>query len=333
MPTGTLSDFQINPVLFRVGMLETLGQNGIAFNALTNNTILFAVQSIIGQITKKDYFKRISNLVSARDPTSVAAAAVTKLEQGTQKGVKVDRRVGPVEQTIDSLRKIGATDAEVSLELGRQLGEELSQDYFNAGLLSTRAALTNAGAANSVEVAAVGGAAPLITDHLQLALAKMGDAANRIRAWVMHSAAWNSLIDDQLQNWKIDSVAGQIIYGATPATFNRPVIVSDSASLFYDEDLGGGLETVYETLGLVEGAASIVESQFEDPLVERVGGLENLVWRFQTEYSFNLEIKGAGWDDAGGGVSPNNTALGTAVNWDSIFSNHKDRAGVRIKHN
>ena len=27
MPTGTLSDFQINPVLFRVGMLETLGQD------------------------------------------------------------------------------------------------------------------------------------------------------------------------------------------------------------------------------------------------------------------------------------------------------------------
>lgn len=333
MATGTLNDFKVNPVYFRAGMLETLGQNGIAFNAATNNTIMFSVQRIIGQITNKDYFKRIASLISDRDPASTAAATATKLEQGVQHGIKVDRRIGPVEQTLDSLRKIGSNEAEISFLLGQQVGEEVSQDYFNAALLSTRVAIRNAGAANIVDLATAGGAVSLITDHLRQGLAKMGDAASRIRAWVIHSDQWNSLIKDQLDNWKIDTVAGQIIYGATPATFNRPVIVSDSPSLAFQANLGAGLEDVYETLGLVEMAANVVEAEFADPFSEIVGGLDNLVWRFQSEYAFNLEVKGSSWNEGSGGLSPDNAALGTAANWDSIFTNHKDRAGVVIRTN
>lgn len=333
MAIGTLNDFRVNPVYFKAGMLETLGQNGIAFNAATNNTILFSVQRIIGQITNKDFFKRIAGLISDRDPSSTAAVPATKFEQDVQHGIKVDRRIGPVDQTLDSLRKIGETEANISFMLGQQVGEEVSQDYFNAALLSCRSAIRNGGGPNVIDLATQGGAVSLITDHLRQGLAAMGDAANRIAAWVMHSDQWNSLIKDQLDNWKIDTVAGQIIYGATPATFNRPVIVTDSVSLAFQADLGAGLEDVYETLGLVQGAANVVEAEFADPHTEIISGLDNLVWRFQSEYAFNLEIKGASWNEGTGGLSPDNAALGTATNWDNLFTNFKDRAGVVIRNN
>ena len=85
------------------------------------------------------------------------------------------------------------------------------------------------------------------------------------------------------------------------------------------------------TLGLVENATVIEESEEPTVHTDVVSGKDNLVLRLQSEYAYNLGVKGTAWDVANGGVNPDDTALGMASNWDSVMDDVKDLAGVRIE--
>ncbi len=138
----------------------------------------------------------------------------------------------------------------------------------------------------------------------------------------MRSKPYYDLVKSQFTA-NIDGVSNFNITTATPVTLNRPVLVTDSADL-----LNG---SIYTTLGLTADAVVIEES--ETPIVhnEIITGLDNLVVRMQGEFAYNLGCKGCAWDVANGGVNPDNTALGTVTNWDSVMDNVKDLPGVAIQ--
>lgn len=153
-------------------------------------------------------------------------------------------------------------------------------------------------------------------------LAAFGDAASRIVVWVMHSKPYYDLVQSQITA-NIDGVSNFNVATATPITLNRPVLVTDSAEL-----VNG---SVYTTLGLTANAVTVEES--ETPIVhtEIITGLDSLVVRMQGEFAYNLGCKGFAWDVANGGVNPDDTALGTGSNWDSVMDSVKDLSGVAIQ--
>jgi len=61
-----------------------------------------------------------------------------------------------------------------------------------------------------------------------------------------------------------------------------------------------------------------------------VGGLENLARIWQSEYAYNITIKGKKWDITNGALNPSDAALGTTTNWDTVASDDKNTAGVRL---
>lgn len=63
------------------------------------------------------------------------------------------------------------------------------------------------------------------------AMARFGDAASRLRALIMHSAVFFTLFKDQVLNTKFTLGEGLMMYGGTPATMNKPVIVTDNPEL------------------------------------------------------------------------------------------------------
>ena len=142
----------------------------------------------------------------------------------------------------------------------------------------------------------------------------------------MHSKAYFDLVKEQISA-NITNVADRVIYGGTPATLNRPVIISDVPAL---TDANGSATDTYNTLGLVADGVVISESEQSDIISEIVTGLENLVFRIQGEYAFNVKCKGFKWDVTNGGANPTDTALGTTTNWDKAATDNKDLAGVRI---
>lgn len=322
MAIGKASDFKIYQEEYFGGMFESIAQNTNAFNGASAGTITLVGREHRGDYSKESFIKDISSLITRRDTTSVSAATDLAVTQGEKVSVKVNRKIGPVAQTLDSWRKISKDPREMSFLIGKMVGEKKVQDYLNTAVLSAVPAMS-AQAGLLHDYSATG----TITHSVIVdGMAKFGDQSSRIKAFVMHSKVYFNLIKQAIAD-KIVEVAGVTIYQGSVATFNRPVIVTDAAGLV---DLVATPDT-YCTLGLVDRAITVEESEGEEIQSQIITGLENLVFRIQGEHAFTLGLKGFTWDVTNGGANPADAALGTGSNWDKTVTSDKDMAGVVIK--
>ncbi|WP_448506610.1 major capsid protein [Immundisolibacter sp.] len=323
MAIGTKSDFKIYDDQFFGGMSEVIEQNSNAFNAASNGAIVLQPERLIGDFEKESFIKSISGLVSRRNIASVSAAADLAVVQGENVAVKINRKIGPVAQTLDAFRKIGmSVDAQtLSFMLGEQVGKAVMTDYINTAVLGARAAL-NATTAVLHDYSATG---TITHGQMVVGMSKLGDASSRIAAFVMHSKPYHDLMGQAIAD-KVYEVAGAAIYGGTVATFGRPVVVLDAPAL-----MTSGTPNKYDTLGLVPEAVTVRESEERTIENQIITGLENLVVRMQGEYAFSLGVKGYTWDVTNGGVNPDDTALALGTNWDQTATDKRSLAGIIIK--
>lgn len=323
MTAGTKNDFKIYDEQFYAGVWEGITQFTNAFNAASGNAIRLVAQDLKGDYAKQAFFKRITSAIARRDITSTSTVNSLPLVQGELISVKINRRFGPVEDTKDAFRKIATDPQEFSLILGQMFGAEKAQDMLNTGLLAAAAAIEGQAALN-YDVTGLTDKT-LSTLYLVKALAKMGDAAERVKAWGMHSKPYFDLVGEQI-GAKIVNVADRVVYGGTPATLNRPVVITDSPAL---TDANGSATDTYNVLGLVEDGIVVTESeQQEISAQEKLGG-ENITIIVQGEYAYNVGVKGFAWN-TNSGVNPTDAALATTSNWIKAVTDNKDLAGVRL---
>jgi hypothetical protein len=326
--SGRLPEGIIYPELVHSGMSETLVQNTDAFNAASLNALRIVTNRQKGDFAQESFFKNVSNLIQRRDVnTSPAnpAVASTGVPIDEFVSVKLNRRIGPIDQTLDSFRKLGENpDMEVlSFLLGGQIAKAMQVEMLDTLIRSLVASITAQPTLTfDADVASAGLDTPDLVDGLSL----FGDAASRVRIWVMHSKPYYELVKSQISA-NIDGVSNFNVASATPVTLNRPVLVTDSAALL-DTSVS---PQQYVTLGLVEDAAIAEDSESDMMHSEVITGQENLVTRLQGEYAYNVGCKGLKWDVTNGGVNPNDAALGTGTNWDSVMDNVKDLPGVAIR--
>jgi len=329
--SGRLPEGLIYPDLVHSGMVEMLVQNTDAFNAASRNTIRLVTQARMGDFHQASFFKNVSSLVNRREvATSPANAAVTAsaVPADEKISVKVNRRIGPIDQTLDSFKKMGMNGdfRTLSFLLGGQIAKAYQVDQLDTGLRAVAAAIQG-----QAGLVANGEASPpttLDTIDLVNGLALFGDGANRIDLWVMHSKVFYDLVKDQITR-NIDGLSNFNVASATPVTLNRPVLITDSAALIQQVD--SPLRNQYLTLGLSMDAVVLEDS--ENPLMyaDVITGKENIVARLQGESAYNVSCKGFKWDVANGGVNPTDAALATSTNWDSVMDSVKDLAGIVIK--
>lgn len=318
MGIGKASDFVIYEEEFWGGFTEILAQESDIFGAKTNGAFRFVTQQLKGQYEKESFLKIISGLIIRRDLTSVAAATDLAPTQDEFISVKCARTIGPVANTLDAWRKIGENSKALSFRLGQQIAKAVMVEYANAAIRAGSAAIL--GQSNLVQ-----DSSSATISHVELvnAMAKLGDASSRIVCWVMYGKVAHDLLKQGIAD-NVDMVAGAAIIKGSIASFNRPILMIDSAPLA----LAG---SVYATLGLQEGAVTINESESREIVFDLVTGLKNLVYRLQGEYAFNVGVKGMKWDVGNGGANPDDTALGTTTNWDKAATDDKDLAGVALK--
>lgn len=326
MASGLAGGFKVYQDQFQTGIVETLTQNSNAFNEASQGAIQLSTISRRGDFSQEAFFQVLSGMVSRRDNTSNAAATDQNLTQDEWISVKLNRKIGPVNQSRDSFRKImmGKTEEEMSFILGQMAGKGMQLDMLNAAVLAARSALT-AQASVYRPVAASG---TLNTTALVDGLAAFGDAASQISCWVMHSKAYYDLVKDQITS-NIFGVSNFAVANASPVTLNRPVLVTDSASLVQTTGSGSAATTQYFTLGLTAGGAIVENTEEEELIVQDVTGNENLAVRMQGEFAYNVGIKGFKWDITQG-ANPTNAALGTGANWKAVRQSYKDFAGVVV---
>lgn len=330
MAIGKETDFRIYHEEFFGGMTEALEQNTNAFNSASAGAIRLMSNRMRGYYEKESFIKEITTLVTRRDTTSTAAATDIAMTQGEFVGVKINRKIGPVANTLDSFRKIARDPSEMSFLLGQQVGQAVAVDYVNAALNALDAAIAGQAALN---FNATGQTTPDRNelDHTNMvrALAKFGDASSRIVCWVMHSKPFFDLMENTIAD-KLFNVANVTVYNGTVASFNRPVVVTDSSQLVTVTGSGSAAITDYSVLALVEDSCRIEESEDREIISDLVTGLENLVMRIQGEYAYNLRLKGFAWDVANGGANPLDTAIGTSSNWDKAATDNRNLPGVRL---
>ncbi len=147
---------------------------------------------------------------------------------------------------------------------------------------------------------------------------KLGDAADKLTAFSMHSAVFAKLQKDGLIEYQVDPTTG-----ARFATYlNTRVLVDDG------HPVATGVYTTYlfgeGAIGLGNGAAPVPTETDRDSLQ----GDDILVNR----QHFLLHPRGVKWtEDTVTGVSPTNTELETAANWTRVYENKNIRI-VQFKH-
>jgi hypothetical protein len=329
---GTSTTFKVYNDQFRGGVIERLTQASAFFNAASVGALVMSTVSRRGDYVYESFLQSIAGLVSRRDTTSVAAA--TKLDVSMEEfiSVKLNRKIGPVDQTLDSFRKVlmsaGGSEQALSFLMGSQVAKAMEVEMLNTVLRMLRASLVQVGA--TVYHDASDGT--LESADLNTGLSKFGDAYSSIVAWVMHSKAFFDLVGYQIDPTKHgDNIAGVVVQGANPATFGRPVIVTDSPALVVDEGTSSVPAVRYHTLGLVSGAAVAESSEDEFITYDEVTGNENIIARLQGEYAYNIGAKGFKYNVGAGGANPADSAVGTGTNWTKVATSDKDLAGIVIK--
>lgn len=303
---------------------ELLAQFGDVFNSASNGAIRLTTKTAKGNYAYESFFANLgATLAARRDNTSVGAQTDTALTQNEHVTVKLSRKVKPVATTRDAwLKAFGSiSQAEFSDVLGEQVANIMQLEMVNSVLLACRAALKQQSASYVTE-ASLGS---MTTNMLVNSLEAMGDRANRIVCWVMHSAAYYDLVRNQI-GANITNVSDFNIATASPITLNRPVIITDSSALV--TQLNSPDINNYFTLGLTADAITVENSEEQYITFQEVTGLENLIIRMQGEYAYTVGLKGFKWDVGNGGANPDSTALALGTNWDTHHSDVKDRAGV-----
>lgn len=324
MAIGTVSNFQIYQDQVHGGIVETLARNTDAFNAASRNAIRLISNRLRGNFAQESFVQNISGIVSRRDNTVVTSATDLAVTQDEFTSVKVNRKFGPIANTLDSWRKIqaGEDSKNLSFLIGTQIAKGMQADQLNTGLAALTGALTNVGATVTVT-----SGANLTTQNLVSSLALFGDRADRIGIWVMHSKPFYDLVSGQITA-NIDGVSNFNVATGTPITLNRPVLVVDDPALVVTGSPTG--DDDYYTLGLQPNALVVEDSEEEEVFTDVVTGLENIVVRLQGEFAYNVGLKGFKYS-TGAGANPNAATISTGSNWTNVMNDIKDLGGVVIQ--
>lgn len=318
MAETTISDMQIFNTEFYSGSTESVAQATDFLNANSLGAITYAPNPARGDF-KKAAFWNFVDLVGHRDDTSTSAQTPETMGEGLAQWVKVKRMAKVVRITEDALKSTGRTLADAVRAYGQQVGQQKVQDALNLGLIAANAAVGAVGDLNATGYSA----GAMSRAALNAMLGKMGDRRNAIRVLAMHSSPYAGLLGDLITSGVSGLEDTVSINGAIPATLGKSVIVTDSPA-FVDDS---GSDTLYATLGLVQGAITLEESDLESFAIERVTGLGNIAYDMQAEWAITIGIKGFAWNDA---RNPSDANLAVGGNWAKVATSHKDCAGVRV---
>lgn len=297
---------------FYAGWLEGLAQEVDVFNEKSNMTIMLGSEAYIGSFFKEAGYDRIANLITRRDVTSDTTAADSRMALEELVGVDMASKIGPVFETDENFKRRGRSVGEMATVIGRQAAEE----YLKTALDHIVAALIGTTGVGTGLTDATLAAQTTNHKHLTKAMRLFGDKGRNIAAFLMNSESFYDLVEDGLDNYQIDTVAGAtIVSGVTQGALGKPIIVSDIEALNYDEGAG---ELRNRVFGLMQGSASALQRGATEIVVDRITGQENLGYRYQGEYNYLMKVEGYAWN-TGSGINPTEAALSTPANWTRIF--------------
>lgn len=310
-----LSDLQVFSEYAYSTMTEMLAYNVGLFNEATRGGIILRSAAHQGDFSDVAIWAKLSGLVRRRNAYGSGAVTEKVLTQLLDTSVKVAAGTAPVRIDPSMMLWIQRSPEEAGAVVGKQMAMDSMGDMLSTALLAYRVAMA-AQASNYYD----GSAGNCSLTVLNTTRAKLGDRADQIACWVLHSKVLFDIFGAAITNANLLFNFGNV--KVTHDGFGNPFVVTDSASL---------LATNYFTCGLVPGGILVDQNNDFIDNVQTINGDENIKRTYQAEWSYNLGLKGFQWDKTNGGKSPADAALGTATNWDKYATSGKDLAGVIVK--
>ncbi len=303
---------------------EVIAQQVDLFNAASRNAIVLRTKRNNGDFALRSQFSEIAGLIRRRDVYASGTVNAVALAMLQEASVKVAAGTVPVAFNPSQFTWIQESPEVAGVVIGEQVAKGQFGDMLNTAIKALRAGIVNVGATTNYTMPTQG---TLTLNGLNHGAALFGDAAESIRAWVMHSKPLHDLYDAALTN-----SAQLFTFGTVQVredAFGRVFVVTDSPSLY--GAVSSPDVTDYYSLGLVENAAVVEDNGDFFSNLETSNGDENITRTWQGEWTFNLGLKGYTWDTSGGGKSPTDTEIGTGSNWDKTATSIKNTAGVAVR--
>lgn len=303
-------DFIIYNDQAQTAYLERIQDVINVFNGNSNGAMILDSEAIIGDLRQRAFYK-VGGAISHRDVNSTAGVSTTNITGDEMVGVKVPWKYGPYATTEEAFKRRGRSAEEFSQLLGQDLADATMEGWLEYTIAAAEAAIrSNASMVVSGDLSVDG------KKVLTRGMRTLGDRFSRLACWVMDSSAYFDIVDEAIDN-KIFEEAGVVVYGGTPGTMGKPVVVSDKAKA----------NTI---LGLQTGAVSATESQAPGIRSYDIDDSENLAKGFRAEGTFNLEVMGYSWDAANGGVNPDLATVEDSTSWAKYATSDKATAGFVI---
>lgn len=328
MALTVLSDLLPYEQYFRTGYIEGVNHMIDLFNSGSNGTILLEGESTTGTKKNTAFFKDFGT-ISRRDITVDSAQSSHKIERAEHTAFKTFWKFEPVEWMWTAFKTSdGMSNEEVVMMVARKLAEKKTLYNINQAINIAAAAIESNGRATVLDLATTGKS--LTVDKLVNAQAKFGDQASNLSCLVMHSAVYFAMVKNQMVNYQFDTGAGIVLYGGTPATMNKPVVVTDAPELVYTAT--DGVTPLYKTLFLSPGAVTIRDNGETKVGLQDVLGYENMKSIFQAEGDMWNYVKGYQLKSTANPASnPALSVLADPANWEQWVNSVKLTAGVVIK--
>jgi hypothetical protein len=320
-----LSDLAVYSEYAYSSFTEVLRQQIDLFNSATGGAIVLQGAAHQGDFSDVAFFAKVTGgLVRRRNAYGSGAVAEKVMKHLVDTSVKVAAGTPPIRLDPGQFKWIQQNPEVAGAAMGQQLAIDTMADMLNVGLGSVYSALSQVA---GVVYDATGNTAPAdkpTWDNFNNGQAKFGDASSQIGVWIMHSTPMHALYANNLNNSERLFTYGTVNVIRDP--FGKLLVMTDSQNL-----VEAGSPNVYHILGLVPGAVMIGQNNDFDAAEETVTGDENIIRKYQAEWSYNVGIKGFAWDKANGGKSPTDAALFTSTNWDKYATSDKDLAGVVVE--
>lgn len=318
-----LSDYAIFNDYSYKSQTEVLDQQIEVFNKASRGTLILRAGANQGDFNETAHWAKISGgLVRRRNAYGSGAVAEKNLGQIETASVKIASGTPPVRVDPSWMSWIQRDPSEAGAVYGRQLAADSLADMLNTAITGAVTALS------SVTTLVYNGTSATITSKsFSKGARRFGDRSKDIGIWLMHSSPLHDLYENNLDNTTNLFNYGTVNIVSDP--FGRLFVVTDSPSLVVENGVAVDID-LYHTLGLVAGAITVEQNNDFRQNMEEKNGAENIIATIQSEWSYNLGLKGFSWDKANGGHSPTNAALATAANWERVAASDKDLLGVMI---
>ncbi len=307
------SDMVIYNRLAQTAYLERIQDVLAVFNGNSQGAIVLRSEAIQGDFDQSAFYK-IGGSVEHRDVNSKATVEGKKIGADEMVGVKAPWKYGPYQTTEEAFKRRARSIDEFAMLVGQDAADAQMAYAVAAAFASLDAAI-----GGNAAMVATGDFATDGKKVLTKGMRKFGDRFGRIAMFGMDSGTYFDLVDDAIDK-KIYEEAGLVIYGGTPGTMGKPVLVTDKAP-------------ANKIFGLQAGAVEVVESQPPGFRFSEINDQENLAVQYRSEGTFNVNLLGYSWNKDGNPAAPANpnlTQLGTAANWRKHATDDKSTAGVRI---